>query len=143
MIEEYGVVERVSDDGTVVRITAPAACDRCTIRESCHAAGKSVTVPEIYELQPAQPVRLRISNASILGVTLITYGIPFVTLIGGLFGAYFALFAGYGEDARILLSVVVGVAALLLSGFAVARIDRSMVRRFRYTLEPVAEIPQF
>ena len=143
MIEEYGVVERVSDDGTVVRITAPAACDRCTIRESCHAAGKTVTVPEIYDLQPAQSVRLRISNASVLPMTLLTYGIPFVALIGGLFGAYFSLFAGYAEDARVLLSSAAGVATLVLSGFVVARLDRRIARRFRYALEPVSVIPRY
>ena len=143
MIEEYGIVERVSDDGTTVRITTPAACDRCTIRESCHAAGKSVTVPDVFMLQRAQPVRLSINNASILSATLVTYGIPFAALIGGLFGAYFALFSGYGEDARVLLSFAAGVIALVMSGFVVARLDRYVARRLRYTLEPVPEIPRF
>ncbi len=142
MIEEYGVVESVTDDGTTVRITMPAACDQCTIRESCHAAGKTITVPAVYDLAQAQPVRLMIRHASVLQATLVMYGIPFMALLAGLFGSYFSLFAQHAEETRILLSFAVGAVALLASGFLVARLDRRLERRFRYVLEPVAEIPR-
>lgn len=143
MIEEYGVVEAVTDDGTTVRITMPAACDQCTIRESCHAAGKTVTVPTVYDMVRAQPVRLVIRHASVLQATLVIYGIPFIALLAGLFGSYFVVFAGHAEETRILLSFAVGAAALLVSGFLVARLDRRLERRFRYDLEPIQEIPRY
>lgn len=142
MIEEYGVIESVTDDGTTVRITMPAACDQCTIRESCHAAGKSITVPAVYDMARAQPVRLLIRHASVLQATLVMYGIPFAAMLTGLFGSYFTVFAQYAEETRILLSFAVGAVALLVSGFVVARLDRLLERRFRYVLEPVSEIPR-
>ncbi len=91
MIEEYGYVERVGDDGTEVRIATPAACERCGIKDACHAAGKVVSVPEILELRRDQPVRLRMVDVSILSATLVIYGIPFAALLVGLFGSYFTL----------------------------------------------------
>ena len=143
MIEEYGYVERVGDDGTEVRIATPAACERCGIKDACHAAGKVVTVPEVLELRREQPVRLRMVDVSVLSATLVIYGIPFAALLIGLFGSYFTFLASAGEDARILLSFGIGASLLLLSGLVIARLDRRMERRVRYIVEPVPHIPEY
>jgi positive regulator of sigma E activity len=143
LIEEYGVVTRVSDYGTDVQITMPGACDHCSIREACHAAGQVVTVPDQQSLKPQQVVRLRITNASILQATLVVYGIPFAAMLIGLFGTYFSIFAHHGEDSRVLFSFAVGTALLVASGFLVAYLDKRIERRFRYLLEPVAQIPEY
>jgi len=135
VISEYGTITEERSGKFGVQITVPGQCDECQIRESCYANGKVVWVPRRDGLGKDDAVQVTMRNVSVLGVTAILYGLPLLAVLGGILLGYFALFAGLGEDARVLASVGVGAGFLAVVGFAIARIDRKVSSRITYAIE--------
>jgi positive regulator of sigma E activity len=135
MIVEHGVVESTEAGEAVVRITVPADCESCAVRENCYAAGRLVRGPAPADVEPEDTVRVIIENASVLGISALLYGVPLVATLAGILAGYYLLFGGMREDPRVLLSFAVGVGTLAGSGFLIAAFDRRRRNRVRVRLE--------
>lgn len=135
MIVEHGIVESTQAGEAVVRITVPADCESCAVRENCYAAGRVVRAPAPAEVQPQDTVRVVIENAGVLGISALLYGVPLAATLAGILAGYYLLFGGMGEDPRVLLSFAVGVGMIAVSGVFIAAVDRRRSGRVRVRLE--------
>ena len=140
MIGEYGKVVRTTGDGLEVRVLAPGACDSCPIHDSCYSSGKLVWLPQQQGLGVDDYVRFSITNASVLKISALVYGLPLLGVLGGILVGYLWLFRSFASDPKTLLSVALGVALFLASGFLVSRLDSRIKNRLSYTITP-AEPP--
>jgi positive regulator of sigma E activity len=89
-------------------------------------------------LEPADTaVRLRIRNASVLGLSAVVYGLPLLAFVIGLVLGYFVLFPGLGPTYQPLGAFGVAVGFLALAGAVISRFDRQVQDRVSYEVEPM------
>lgn len=134
MIDEYGLVTDESKDRLEVQVTAPGSCDSCPIHDNCYGAGKSVWLPKREGIHAGDHVRFSISNASVLKISALVYGIPLAAVLAGILGGYLWLFHSFGSDPKTLLSVAVGAVLFLISGFVISRLDPHIRDGLSYTV---------
>ncbi len=136
MIDEYGIVTKADDGKLEVRVTTPGACDSCPIHDSCYASGNVVSVPQQGDFRVNDRVRFSISNASVLKISALVYGLPLLGVLAGIVVGYLLLFRSMADDPRILASVGLGVALFLGAGYIVSRLDRVIRNRLSYDIAP-------
>ncbi len=121
-----------------LRITQPAQCDACAIRESCYGRGNVVTVPREPGVEVNDSVELEIAHTSILGLSALIYGMPLAGLLAGVLSGYYVLFAGLAETGRTLASVGSGLALLGVCALVVRIVGRRISDRIEYRTRRVA-----
>lgn len=136
MIDEYGIVTKAEDGKLEVRVTAPGACDSCPIHDSCYASGNVVSVPQQGGFRVNDQVRFSITNASVLKISALVYGLPLIGVLAGIVVGYLVLFRSMADDPRILASVGLGVVLFLAAGYVVSRLDRVIKNRLNYDIVP-------
>jgi positive regulator of sigma E activity len=119
-----GVVERILPDGrAAVRVSRAEACMACESKGACTALGGQVkdhilVIPNPLEARPGQWVTLHLPESSVLGASVILYGIPALTLIlGAAGGRACAGFLGLGADPATAIGAALGMALGLLGAF--------------------------
>jgi positive regulator of sigma E activity len=132
MIDEYGIVTKISAGKLAIRITAPGTCESCPIHDNCYTSGKVIWVPKQEGIGINDHVRFSITNTSVLKLTALVYGIPLAAVLGGILLGYLWFFRTFGSDPRILASVGLGVFLLLLAGFGISKLDRLIGKRLAY-----------
>ena len=105
MIEEYGVVRKLNDEGATVEITMPGECERCEAHDACRRAGGLLDTPARSGLSVGQSVKLRVKGVSVLGATAVVYGIPLAAMFLGLVSGYLG-FSSHGEDVAVALAEI-------------------------------------
>lgn len=123
MIDEYGTVTNETRDRLEVQVTTPGACDSCPIHDNCYGAGKTVWLPKQDGIGRGDRVRFSISNGSVLKISALVYGVPLLAVLAGILAGYLWLFRSMPSDPKTLLSVAVGAALFLASGFVISRLD--------------------
>ena len=134
MIDEYGIVTKAEDGKLEVRVTAPGSCDSCPIHDNCYASGNVVSVPQQGDFRVNDQVRFSISNASVLKISALVYGLPLIGVLAGIIAGYLLLFRSMADDPRILASVGLGISLFLAAGYIVSRLDRVMKSRLSYDI---------
>ncbi|MFP4374529.1 MAG: SoxR reducing system RseC family protein [Spirochaetaceae bacterium] len=142
MIEESAVVRHSDDDRVVFQIIRTGACDACSIREQCYRNDGVVSVPRDHvsgvgagRLGSSEPVKLRIRNTSVLGLTAVVYGLPLLAFFAGLLFGHYVLFPEAGEALRALGAFAVAAGMLAAAGVAINRFDRRVAGSVRYEVE--------
>ena len=134
MIDEYGIVTNETTDRLEVQVTTPGACDSCPIHDNCYGAGKTVWMPKQEGIGAGDHVRFSISNTSVLKISALVYGIPLLAVLAGILGGYLWLFRSLSSDPKTLLSVAVGAALFVLSGFVISRLDPRIRNGLSYSI---------
>lgn len=134
MIDEYGIVRNETNDRFEVEVTTPGACESCPVHDNCYGAGKRVWLPKQDGISPGDRVRFSISNASVLKISALVYGIPLGAVLGGILAGYLWLFRALASDPKTLLSVLVGAGLFLASGFAISRLDPRIRKGLSYSI---------
>jgi positive regulator of sigma E activity len=142
MIEERALVQHSDEKQVVFQIIRTGACDVCSIREQCYRNDGVVSVPrdhvsgvETGRLAPSEPVKLRIRNTSVLGLTAIVYGLPLLAFFVGLLFGNFVLFPDAGPTLQPLGAFATAAGLLGLAGYGIYRFDRRVAGSVRYEVE--------
>ena len=86
MIEEEGIVVEASGDGAKVAILKKSACEKCAASGVCHPGEGDQDLMEALNplnAKKGQKVKVAIAPQIYLKASLILYGIPMVSLVGG------------------------------------------------------------
>ncbi|HUX19632.1 MAG TPA: SoxR reducing system RseC family protein [Spirochaetia bacterium] len=134
MIDEYGIVTRTAGGKLAVKVISPGSCDSCPIHDNCYSSGKVVWLPRQEGIGVNDHVHFSISNASVLKVTALVYGVPLLGVMGGIILGYLLLFRSLADDPRTLASVGLGVFLFLAGGFLVSRLDAILKNRLSYSV---------
>jgi positive regulator of sigma E activity len=139
MIEERAVVERVHAETMDVRISQPEQCDTCAVRENCYSHGNVLTVPRTPGIGAADQVRVVITNTSVLGLSALVYGVPLIAVLLGIILGYSLLFAGFGDTARTLASLGLGLGLMAVAALVVRHVSRHIAENIEYATERIGE----
>ena len=121
MITEQAIVTRCDGDMIEVRLERQTVCDRCELGQGCGTGAlgrllggrnRPLLLQNRQRLQPGDRLRLRLSEAALVRISLAVYGLP---LLGALAAGVAAALAGLGEPA-----VVAFCAAGFYAGFRFA-----------------------
>jgi positive regulator of sigma E activity len=142
MIEEDALVKHAGDDSVVFQVIQTGPCNECSIREYCYRNDgfmsvergrlKGADAEALAGVRQDTPVKLRIPNTSILGLSSVVYGVPLLAFVGGLLLGYFGLFGGAGSELQALGAFGTAVAFLSAAGFGISRFDKKVARRLQY-----------
>ena len=142
MIEEDALVKHAGDDSVVFQVIQTGPCNECSIREYCYRNDgfmsvergrlKGADAEALAGVRQDTPVKLRIPNTSILGLTSVVYGVPLLAFVGGLLLGYFGLFGAAGSELQALGAFGTAVAFLSAAGFGISRFDKKVARRLQY-----------
>jgi positive regulator of sigma E activity len=142
MIEEDALVKHAGDDSVVFQVIQTGPCNECSIREYCYRNDgfmsvergrlKGADAEALASVRQDTPVKLRIPNTSILGLSSVVYGVPLLAFVGGLLLGYFGLFGGAGSELQALGAFGTAVAFLSAAGFGISRFDKKVARRLQY-----------
>ena len=142
MIEESALVRHTDDEQVVFQIIRTGACDACSIREQCYRNDGVVSVPRDHvsgvdntRLSSSEPVKLKIRNTSVLGLTAIVYGVPLLAFFAGLLFGNFVLFPDAGPTLQPLGAFATAAAMLGLAGYGIYRFDRRVAGTVRYEVQ--------
>jgi positive regulator of sigma E activity len=134
MIDEYGIVTQTAGGKLAVKVISPGSCDSCPIHDNCYSSGKVVWLPRQEGIEVNDHVHFSISNASVLKVSALVYGVPLLGVMGGIILGYLLFFRSLADDPRTLASVGLGVILFLAGGFLVSRLDASLKKRLSYNV---------
>ena len=133
MIEEEGVVVETSGGSAKVEITRKSACESCSAAGVCHPADESYmdAVNPLGAIK-GQKVKVVIAPQMYLKASIILYGIPLVSLIGGaILGKNLAL--SYTVAAHSdLWAFVAGLGCLVISFVFIRRYNKKVEKTEKY-----------
>lgn len=92
-IRHSGVVEAVTKTGVRVRIVQTSACASCKISGHCNASESKTKYVDVktsaaYDLKVGDQVTVSASQAVMAKALLLSFGVPFVVLVGVLAAVY-------------------------------------------------------
>ena len=133
MIEEEGVVVETSGGNAKVEITRKSACESCSAAGVCHPVDESYmdAVNPLGAIK-GQKVKVVIAPQMYLKASIILYGIPLVSLIGGaILGKNLAL--TYAAAAHSdLWAFVAGLGCLVISFVFIRRYNKKVEKTEKY-----------
>lgn len=134
MIDEYGIVTQSAGGKLAIKVISPGSCDSCPIHDNCYSSGQVVWVPRREGLRVNDHVHFSITNASVLKISALVYGVPLLGVLGGIILGYLLLFRSLADDPRILSAVGLGVILFLAAGFLVSKLDAKLKDRLSYSV---------
>jgi len=133
MLREEGVVEKLLHQKARIRIKRSSACANCESRGHCHTLNDREATLEVdnrLHAQVGDRVEVSMPTQALIKVSLLVYILPIVTLI---FGAYAGqVWAQAHQMAPTIPSIVAGGSALVLTFWALKRLERSAQEKNRY-----------
>ncbi|MBW1734448.1 MAG: SoxR reducing system RseC family protein [Deltaproteobacteria bacterium] len=133
MVTERGIIEDVTGQKTLVRISKSSACATCESRGSCEvSSGRSMLVEVANDLGGGKGdhVELSVPSGALLKLSLLVYILPIATLIGGAFAG--AAVAGALGLPVSLASVLAGFLFMGITFYLLKRLDRSSRDRGKF-----------
>ncbi len=87
-----GIVQEISGDCMKVKIIQTSACASCKVASQCHASERKEKIVDVYNVSDAsdyqvgQNVKVIASSQTGANAVLLAFGIPFLILVGAVFG---------------------------------------------------------
>lgn len=140
MIKEKAIIIKKDQKFYYLKILSQnnEGCSSCKAKYLCNINDKEFRIPiskNDYDFNVNETVFLIVDNISILKLSFIVYGIPFLFTISGIFIGYFLLFKKYEENIKVLLSFLFSIISLTLSLLLVKVIDKKISKKFTYRIE--------
>ncbi|MCX8057923.1 MAG: SoxR reducing system RseC family protein [Spirochaetes bacterium] len=144
MIKEKAIIVNSDNKNLYVKIIVEnnESCSSCKAKSFCNANDKEFVIPlddSNKNFNKNEEVYIILENISILKLSLIVYGIPFVFSLLGIFLGYFLIFSKFEENIKVLLSFIMSVVLLLLSLVIVKIIDRKFEKSIKYNIKKVED----
>lgn len=118
MIEDIGIVRKVTGDKAFVEVERSSACAQCGLQEAEELATGGKVVFEAFNMAGSNVgdrVRVQVQTGTYIKASVYIYGIPVLLLIiGAIFGAYLAGLLNKSSDA---MSALFGIFGLLMGIF--------------------------
>lgn len=129
MIEEEGIVVEVSGDAAKVALLKKSACEKCAASGVCHPGEGDQDLMEVLnplDAKKGQKVKVAIAPQVYLKASLILYGIPLTSLVGGAIIAK-NLALRFGADAQSdLWAFSAGMFCMLVSFLFLRRYNKQV-----------------
>lgn len=113
MIEDIGIVRKITGDKAFVEVERTSACAQCGLREAEELATGGKVVFEAFNMINAtvgDRVRVQLQTGTYIKASIYIYGIPVLLLIiGAIFGAYLAEKLNKSSDAMSALFSICGL----------------------------------
>src|SRR6056297_3504819 len=129
-IADVAVVKQIDGDNVVLEIEQTDSCNACAMHGICHAGDKKVIHKVKSDLQLAVGDRVKIFLEPGLRILSSFLIFIFPILIMVLFYLGSKLIFSLSENNAILVSII----SLLLSGFAIYRLDKTMAKRIKFKI---------
>ncbi|HWR71847.1 MAG TPA: SoxR reducing system RseC family protein [Nitrospirota bacterium] len=135
MIEEEGIVAEVSGDVAKVAILKKSACEQCAASGVCHPGEGDQDLMEALnplDAKKGQKVKVAIAPQIYLKASLILYGIPMASLVGGAIIAK-NLAIKFGAEAQSdLWAFSAGMLCMIVSFLFLRRYNRKVEKTQEY-----------
>ena len=133
MIEEDGIVVDVSGGVAKVSVLKKSACEQCAASGVCHPGDMEyLEAANPLGAKKGQKVKVVLAPQVYLKASLILYGVPMVTLVGGaIFGKNMALRFG-AEAASDLWAFIAGFACMLVSFLFIRSYNKKVEKTQKY-----------
>ena len=113
MIEDIGIVRKITGDKAFVEVERTSACAQCGLQEAEELATGGKVVFEAFNMINAtvgDRVRVQVQTGTYIKASAYIYGIPVLLLIiGAIFGAYLAEKLNKSSDAMSALFSICGL----------------------------------
>jgi len=113
MIEDIGIVRKITGDKAFVEVERTSACAQCGLQEAEELATGGKVVFEAFNMINAtvgDRVKVQVQTAEYIKASIYIYGIPVLLLIiGAIFGAYLAEKLNKSSDAMSALFSICGL----------------------------------
>ena len=113
-------------------------CEVCKAKSICNFQDKEIKIDNIEDYKDFNEnefVYLIINDFSILKITSIVYGIPFVFTLSGIFLGYFIFFKKFEENIKVIFSFFLSTISLLISLLIIKFIDKKYFNKFKMKIE--------
>lgn len=133
MIEEEGIVVETAGDTAKVAILKKSACESCAASGVCHPGDQEyLEAANPLGSRKGQKVKVAIAPQTYLKASLILYGIPMVSLVGGaIIAKNIAL--TYGAEAQSdLWAFLSGMFCMVVSFLFLRRYNRKVEKTREY-----------
>lgn len=113
MIEDIGIVRKITGDKAFVEVERSSACAQCGLQEAEELATGGKVVFEAFNIAGSNVgdrVRVQVQTGTYIKASAYIYGIPVLLLIiGAIFGAYLAEKLNKSSDAMSALFSICGL----------------------------------
>jgi sigma-E factor negative regulatory protein RseC len=133
MLREEGVVEKLLNQKARIRIKRSSACANCESRGHCQTLNDREATLEVdnrLHAQVGDRVEVSMPSQALLKVSLLVYILPIVTLIIGAYAGQ--VWAQARRLSPTIPSIIAGGAALVLTFWALKRLERTAQEKNRY-----------
>jgi sigma-E factor negative regulatory protein RseC len=140
MIEEEGIVMEVDGDAAKVAIMKKSACESCAASGVCHPGDQEyMDAANPLGAKKGQKVKVVVAPQVYLKASLVLYGIPMVSLVGGaIIAKNLAIHFGTGDQSD-LWAFIAGMLCMIVS-FLFLRSYNAKVERTREYKPVIVEI---
>lgn len=133
MVNEQGIVDKISANNAVIKIQRSSACAKCEARGACHTLSDKEIVIEVannLQAKAGDVVEISVPTNALLKLSMLVYLLPVVALIAGSYGGgalakSFHIYSALG-------SIIGGIIAMCITFYLLKLFDRAALSKAEY-----------